>query len=446
MSRNIVSRKIVSRKRIGGAALLCAALMTACADDPGGPPTDRTPTPGVETRSVAKPVMSSIMNSPPTMATCGTTGTYQLWTNPYVPGGSVTVSNDAERIYVTYSVTHADWFITDTRLAVEKNKASIPMVDANTPSPWEFKNAGDHEPAVKSFTYSFALTTIGARAGETVHVAAMTGVVYPVTGNYEGAWEWRTAWGVPQGQTSPLIQSYVIQGCGGTQPPPPPPTPTPTAGAVITITFDDGWLDTYTVAYPVLRDLGLVANMAINSEPVDGRWTTYMTLAQIKTLKAAGWSVQNHSTTHPDLTKITAAKLESEISANKAWIANNGLGDSPVFIVPFHSWGARERAVIQKYHVATRGATIDQFWPAKYTAMPITEPHDLTGFEPEYAPFKTAEGRALTMSYVKRAVDDGKFIDLFFHRISTADKPAFAQLMKEIAVYKANIRTYDDIF
>jgi peptidoglycan/xylan/chitin deacetylase (PgdA/CDA1 family) len=442
-------------------------LAAGCADDAGTPsgPNPQTPGSAIEVHATPKPQISQVTTSAPIVESCGAATTYAMWSDPYVPGGSVSVSNDAENIYITYNITNPDWYLTDSRLDVEKDKSKIPMEDNTTPAPWDFTIASVHDPAVHAFTYTIRLSDVSARAGETVYIAVMAGVVYPVTGDYEGDWEWRTAWAVPQNKTTPLIQAYVIQSCDGsttppadttTTPPPtdtitPPPTDTatmpPASQGAITITFDDGWSETYTMIFPILKDLGIVANAAINSEPVDGQWSAYMTLAQIKALHAAGWSIQSHSVSHPDLTRVSATRLENEVKNNKQWIIDHGLGSAPVFVVPFHSWGARERDVIKKYHSAARGYTVDQFWPEKFVAYPITDPYNITAFEPEYAPFTTADGRALTMEKIQYAVENGKFLDVFFHHVTPEQKAAFTTLMTEIVnKYKANIVTYDQIF
>ena len=453
--------------RVAGFAALCAAMLTAaCSDDPGFPGGPDTSNDAIEVRETPKPQISQVIKSAPIVEACGPTTTFALWSNPYVPGGTVAVSNDAQNIYITYNITHPDWYISDTRLAVTKDKASIPMENSTTPSPWDFTLAGQHEPVIHAFTYTIRLSDIGAKAGETVYISVMAGVVYPTTGEYEGPWEWRTAWAVPQSKTSPLIHSYVVNSCGGTTTPPPtdttttpppqdttttPPdtttTPPPVTGkGAFTITFDDGWAETYTTVLPIFKSLGMVANAAVNPEPIDGRWSSYMTLAQVKELKASGWSIQSHSYSHPDLTRLSATQLDNELKNSKEWLAKNGLGSSPMFVVPFHSWGARERTAIQKYYKGARGLTVDQFWPERFVSYPLTTPYDITGFEPEYAPFTTAEGRALTLSKIQYAVENGKFVDIFFHHITPSQKAAFQTLMTEIATkYKAYLVTYDDI-
>jgi peptidoglycan/xylan/chitin deacetylase (PgdA/CDA1 family) len=170
-----------------------------------------------------------------------------------------------------------------------------------------------------------------------------------------------------------------------------------------------------------------------------------MTLANLHTLKADGWSIVSHSVSHPHLPLLTADVVEREIRDNKAWLERHNFGPTSVFIVPFHEWGTRERDLIAKYHTYARGYTVNQFWPARYAKWPITTPLDLTGYEPEFAPYKTPAGRAATLAIVERAVKEGEFVDIFFHRIPDADLPEFKLLMQDIAKYKANIRTYGEV-
>ncbi|MDB4900162.1 MAG: hypothetical protein JWN53_1970, partial [Gemmatimonadetes bacterium] len=54
-------------------------------------------------------------------------------------------------------------------------------------------------------------------------------------------------------------------------------------------------------------------------------------------------------------------------------------------------------------------------------------------------------GRALTMSKVKFAVDNGLYLDLMFHRVQPADVATFKDLMTQVSAYKTYIRTFKDI-
>jgi hypothetical protein len=432
-----------ARRGLAALSILTLGLISACRDNAITNPPASGELPAAEVRRIPAPTLSSLRSTAPTVATCAPAVSYPITDGSRDPIGTVSVANDAQTLYVTYSITAQHWWMSDSRLAVARNAADIPKDDDGQPAPWSFPYAGEHEPPITSYTYSIPLSSVGAQAGTKLVVAAMAGVVHPVNeANYEGDWEWMVMWGVSGSAGSfQTMQEYTVAQCAG-EPPPPPVTG---SGAMITITFDDGWKTTITNAYPVLRDLGLKGNVAVNPQPIDEEWSSYMRLADLNTLKAAGWSIVSHSVTHADLTTLSAAALDKELKDSQDWVQAKGFGPTNVFIVPFHSWGSRERTAIAKYYKFARGYTVDQFWPERYVKTPITTPLDLTAFEPEYAPFTTTTGRATTMAKVKRAVDDGAFLDLMFHRITTAQLPAFQQLMNEVAGYKAHIRTWAEV-
>lgn len=67
----------------------------------------------------------------------------------------------------------------------------------------------------------------------------------------------------------------------------------------VVITFDDGDLDVYQNAYPVLRDLNLVATLFVVGTRLNSEGL--VSVEQLKELTAAGWEIGCHSMTHIDL-------------------------------------------------------------------------------------------------------------------------------------------------
>jgi peptidoglycan/xylan/chitin deacetylase (PgdA/CDA1 family) len=85
----------------------------------------------------------------------------------------------------------------------------------------------------------------------------------------------------------------------------------------VVLSFDDGYLSDYTDAMPVLRRLGWpgVLNLEVaNVRPGD------LTAYQVRALVRAGWEVDAHTMTHPDLTTVDAARLREEVAGSRAWI------------------------------------------------------------------------------------------------------------------------------
>ncbi len=69
----------------------------------------------------------------------------------------------------------------------------------------------------------------------------------------------------------------------------------------VIITMDDGYLDNYTEAFPILQEFGQKATFFIVTEFVDFGREGYMTWPMIEEMAAAGMRMEPHSRTHPDL-------------------------------------------------------------------------------------------------------------------------------------------------
>jgi peptidoglycan/xylan/chitin deacetylase (PgdA/CDA1 family) len=69
----------------------------------------------------------------------------------------------------------------------------------------------------------------------------------------------------------------------------------------VVLTFDDGYRDNYTHAYPLLKEYGFVATFFILSGPIDFGDREYMTWEQIELMSAEGMEIGDHSYSHPDL-------------------------------------------------------------------------------------------------------------------------------------------------
>jgi peptidoglycan/xylan/chitin deacetylase (PgdA/CDA1 family) len=70
----------------------------------------------------------------------------------------------------------------------------------------------------------------------------------------------------------------------------------------VILTFDDGYADAYTHAFPLLERYGFVATFFVVTEWLDHEQPGYLTWEQARIMAAAGMSIQSHSRSHPDLT------------------------------------------------------------------------------------------------------------------------------------------------
>jgi peptidoglycan/xylan/chitin deacetylase (PgdA/CDA1 family) len=85
----------------------------------------------------------------------------------------------------------------------------------------------------------------------------------------------------------------------------------------VVITFDDGYLDTYQNALPVLQEHGFsgVAYIITQTQQKEKSYG-YMQVDQLKALIAAGWEIGSHSISHSSL-KTTHLGMRNEIEKSK---------------------------------------------------------------------------------------------------------------------------------
>lgn len=73
----------------------------------------------------------------------------------------------------------------------------------------------------------------------------------------------------------------------------------------VLLTFDDGHVDVYVNAFPILAKLDFTATLYVIGKDVESQ--AAMTHDMIQTLAAAGWEIGSHSMTHADLVKTADA-------------------------------------------------------------------------------------------------------------------------------------------
>ena len=69
----------------------------------------------------------------------------------------------------------------------------------------------------------------------------------------------------------------------------------------IILTFDDGYVDNYANAFPLLKKYGFTATFFIITDFVDWGYEEYMTWDQLREMAQAGMEIEAHSRDHPDL-------------------------------------------------------------------------------------------------------------------------------------------------
>jgi peptidoglycan/xylan/chitin deacetylase (PgdA/CDA1 family) len=105
---------------------------------------------------------------------------------------------------------------------------------------------------------------------------------------------------------------------------------------LLAVTFDDALSSVYTRAFPILRDLGVVATVYVPTVPIlsgtpmawpevrDHLDTEHageldgMTTEQLRAVLDAGWEIGSHTRTHPWLPQLDDEALRDELGRSRA--------------------------------------------------------------------------------------------------------------------------------
>jgi peptidoglycan/xylan/chitin deacetylase (PgdA/CDA1 family) len=212
----------------------------------------------------------------------------------------------------------------------------------------------------------------------------------------------------------------------------------------ITVTFDDGWRTTYTEAFPVMKEFGFPANVAVN--PGTLTYSAYMGLSHLQELHEAGWSMVSHTMNHARLTELTVAEMELELRRAKEFLDEQGFRGTDVFVVPYHDWTERERNIVSRHHRAARGVSTSLFPTDSLVSWMPSLPYDLTGMEADSLPFTTVEGRERLRAMLQRTVDEGVFMDLFFHHMPPERVGALRETLAILDEFRDRVLPYHELY
>ncbi|MBC8044915.1 MAG: polysaccharide deacetylase family protein [Rhizobacter sp.] len=92
------------------------------------------------------------------------------------------------------------------------------------------------------------------------------------------------------------------------------------------VSFDDGYEDTFTEAFPLLSQFGLTASLFVTTDVMGkpNSWDAnffgafnHISLSQVAELSVAGWHIGSHAKTHRALTTLSEADLKTELDVSR---------------------------------------------------------------------------------------------------------------------------------
>lgn len=140
--------------------------------------------------------------------------------------------------------------------------------------------------------------------------------------------------------------------------------------AAISYTFDDGLRDQFTLAVPMLNEVGFkgtffvipgsiaeTPDLAVQKQNEKRSWGS-ISWPELKAMSDQGHEIASHTWSHPNLTKLTPGEVDNEFSKASEAIRTH-IGYLPVTLAfPFNASTPEVQAAALKHHIAFRAYQI----------------------------------------------------------------------------------------
>ncbi len=129
---------------------------------------------------------------------------------------------------------------------------------------------------------------------------------------------------------------------------------------VVVLTFDDGFLDFYEAAFPILRQFDFPATVFLvtqycgrtNRWPGQAAWAEELPLLdwqQVKEMDRRGMAFGSHTATHPDLSQLAPEEVEREVLTSKRELEAQLGRPVEFFCYPSGRLNRESRAIISRH-------------------------------------------------------------------------------------------------
>ena len=182
----------------------------------------------------------------------------------------------------------------------------------------------------------------------------------------------------------------------------------------IIVTFDDGWNSQIDKGYPIMAANGQRGVAFITTNAVGTG--SYMTLAELTTLRDAGWDISNHTAAHKHLATVSQEEMEADIDGGYDWLVANGFGNTAKFFA--YPYGGYNDAVVTKVkerHILARKTSL-----STYAHFKIVNYYDL-----QYTLDALSVANYISVASVETeistVIEAGGLLILLFHKIVDSD-------------------------
>ena len=123
------------------------------------------------------------------------------------------------------------------------------------------------------------------------------------------------------------------------------------------MTFDDGYQNNYTQAFPTLQEVGFKATIFLISDYCGKSWSgdeslldarPMLSWSEVKELHRYGIEFGSHTSTHPDLTRIPIEQAEVEIRESRIEIQDRVGAKVESFAYPYGRFNANVKKLVKQ--------------------------------------------------------------------------------------------------
>lgn len=118
----------------------------------------------------------------------------------------------------------------------------------------------------------------------------------------------------------------------------------------VSLWFDDGYEEDYTVVYPMLKPYNLSGTLSITTGNI-GK-LGFLTIGQIETMMNDGWKIASHGVTHRNFLELPLEECEEELVESFKWIQKN-LNVRPITFMPPFGIGqvtSKQRRLVKRIY------------------------------------------------------------------------------------------------
>jgi peptidoglycan/xylan/chitin deacetylase (PgdA/CDA1 family) len=192
------------------------------------------------------------------------------------------------------------------------------------------------------------------------------------------------------------------------------------------VTFDDGTVDQYTNATPIMNTYSITATFYIIYNDVDSGGSDYMDWSQVATLISDGYEMGSHTRTHTDLNSVSASQLTDEtVTVKNDFLVNHNV---VTLTFDYPSGDGYDNATVTSavtsagYLYARTAGTPWSTWSRSnttFTAISSFGVYDTTSF-------------TNWKSLVNQAYNDSEVI-LYYHDVGTANAVTVGNFTQQMA-------------